>query len=105
MYIPSVQRPETHRSDRQLGIPPPQPHLISHKPDIRPHDGQVPRERHDGAEEVAEQHCDAVELDAEADQGPAEEDEGQAAEEGGGAAGFLLAGEEEESLLRADYYC
>lgn len=86
----------------QLGVPAPQAGPVDEHADVRPHDGQPAREAGNGAEEVAEQHDDAVRLDEEADEGPPQEDEGEADEEGGGALGLLLAGEEEERLLRAD---
>lgn len=104
-HIHLTPKTKEHPSNRQLSIPPPQPRPIDRHADIRPHDGHVARERGDGAEEVAEEDGDAVQLHAEADQRPAEEDEDEAGEEGGGTPGLLLAGEEEEGLLGPDYYC
>lgn len=103
--ICTLVQPQAASSNRQLGIPPPEARPINCHSDIRSHDRYVPRKGGDGAEEVAEEDGDTVELDDEADKGPPKEDEGQAAEEGGGPARLLLACEEEEGLLGADYYC
>lgn len=91
-------------SDRQLSIPPSEPSPFNRHSDVWPHDRHVPSERGDGAEEVSEEDGNAIELDDEADEGPAEEDEGQPGEEGGGAAGLLFAREEKKGLLGTDYY-
>lgn len=90
-------------SDGQLGIPPPQPRPIDCHANIRADDGQTPRESRNRAQEVPEQHGDAVRLDDEADKRPLEQDQGQAGEEGGRAFCFLFAREEEEGFGRADY--
>lgn len=87
---------------RQLGIPHPQPRPVNSHANVRPHDGHVAREAGDGAEEVAKQHHDAVQLDEEADQRPLEQDQRQPGEEGGCALELLLAREEDKRLLRAD---
>lgn len=86
----------------QLVIPPPQPYPVDQHPDIRSDNGRVPGEAGNRAQEVAEQHHDAVELDAEPYERPLEQDQEQAGEEGRRALGLLLAREEEERLLGAN---
>ena len=88
---------------RKLGVPPPQPDPVHQHADVWSYDRYVPAEASDGAEEVAEEDYDAVELDAEAYQGPAQEDESQTAEECRGALCLLFPREEEERFLRSDY--
>lgn len=101
----ALVQPRDTSSNRQLGIPPPEPRPINCHADVRSHYRYVPRERRDGAKEVAEEDGDSVELDDEADKGPPQEDEGQPAEESGCPPRLLLTGEEEEGLLGTDYYC
>lgn len=60
-----------HTLNREFGISSPEPDAIHKHADVRADDGHVPREAGDGAEEVAEQDEDAVELDQEPDQRPA----------------------------------
>lgn len=87
---------------RQLGIPPAAGQRLQRRPDVRPHDGNVPRELADGHQEVAEEDEQPVQLDDEARERPAEEDEQDAGDEGGGALEFLAAREEGEGLFDAD---
>ncbi len=89
-------------SYRQLGVGPRQADAIQQHSDVGADHGHVRRKAGDGAHEVSEQHYDAVQLDAEADEGPSQEDEREAAEEGGRAFCFLLPREEEECLLGSD---
>lgn len=83
-------------------VPPPQARAVDEGADVGADDGQVAREGGDGAEEVAEEHEDAVQLDAEADERPPEQDQQEAPEEGRRALGLLLPREEEQRLLRPD---
>lgn len=57
----------------------------------------------DGNQKVAKQNEQPVQLDQEARQRPAEEDQQDARGEGGGAFEFLAAREESEGFLEADY--
>ena len=66
---------------------------------IRPNDGNTARKPGDGRKEVAEQDQDTVQLDQEAEEGPAHQDERDAHGEGGGAFPFLAAREEGESFF------
>lgn len=90
---------------RQLGIPPSDPGPVDGGPDVRPDNRNVACEGGDGAEEVAKQNHDAVELDAEADQGPPQQDQGEPREEGRRALCLLFPREEEERLLGSDDDC
>lgn len=56
----------------------------------------------DSNEEVSKQNEEPVQLDQEARQGPAEEDEEDTDAEGGGALELLGPGEEDQCLLDAD---
>lgn len=67
------------------------------------HDRNVPGELADGDQEVSEQDKDAVQLNQEAGQRPAEQDQKDPEAEGGSALEFLAAGEEGDGLLEADY--
>lgn len=86
----------------QLGIASSQTRPVHEDANVGADDGYVPCEPGDRAQEVAEQYHDAVELDAEPDQRPAQEDQQEAAEEGRRALGLLFPGEEGERLLRPD---
>lgn len=55
---------------RQLGVPATDTGPVDRGADIRADDGDVTRKSGNRAEEVAKEDHDAVELDAEADQGP-----------------------------------
>lgn len=90
-------------SDREVRVAPPtKPDAVDQEADVGADHGGVPREAGDGAEEVAKEDGDAVQLDAEADQGPLHQDEDEAEEEGCGALGLLFPREEEQRLLRSD---
>lgn len=62
-------------SHRQLSIPSTSTNFIQGHLDVGTDDGDVSGERSDRSEEVTEEYEDAVQLDKEANQGPAEEDE------------------------------
>lgn len=106
LVVQSIIRkgPRSLQSYRQLRIPPPHPGPVDQHSDVWPHHRGVPREARNRAQEVAKEHHDAVQLDAEPDQWPPQEDQRQAAEEGRRAFKLLSAREEEERLLRSDYY-
>jgi len=89
----------------ELGVPPSKADSIDGQANVGPDDGDIPREAGNRAEEVAKEDHDSVELDEEADEGPAHKDEAEAAKEGRGAFELLFAREEEERLLRTDYDC
>lgn len=91
-------------SHRQISVAPAgaEARPVDGHADVGPDDGQVAGEAGDGAEEVAKQHQDAVQLDQEADQRPPQQDQQQPAEEGRRALDLLPPREEERRLLRAD---
>ena len=69
---------------------------------IRSHNRNAAGEPGNRRKEVAKQDQDAVQLDQEAEEGPAHQDERDAHGKGGGAFPFLTAREEGEGFLRAD---
>jgi hypothetical protein len=69
---------------------------------IGPHNRHIPDETRNCGEEVAEQDHDAVQLDNEADKGPAGEDQHDTCGEGEGAFPLLAAREEGEGFCCAD---
>ncbi|KAK4983574.1 hypothetical protein LTR66_008774, partial [Elasticomyces elasticus] len=90
----------------QIAIPAPLPCPLPHLPQPPGQngsdDGHAIGERGDRLEELAEEEEDGVELEAEAGQGPAEQDEQEAGGEAGGAAEFLPPQEEEEGAVGAE---
>ncbi|RYP42307.1 hypothetical protein DL768_010356 [Monosporascus sp. mg162] len=87
----------------QLGVAAAEPSAVDEGADVGPDDRQAPSEAGDGAEKVAEEYEDAVELDAEADERPPQQDQQEPREEGGRALGLLPPREEQQRLLGADY--
>lgn len=69
---------------------------------IWPHNRHVPNEASDGSEEVTKQDQDAIELDEEANKGPAGEDQRDACGEGEGAFPLLATREEGEGFCCTD---
>ncbi|RMD40808.1 hypothetical protein DV735_g4348, partial [Chaetothyriales sp. CBS 134920] len=69
---------------------------------VRADHGDIAGKGGDGGEEVAKQDEDAVSLDEEADQGPAEENEDNAGGEGGAALDLLASREKGDCLLQAN---
>lgn len=92
-------------SDRQLCVSPAtHPEPIYHDSNIRPNDGCTPREGSYSTEEIAKQHHNTVQLDAESDQRPPQQYQSQPSEERRRAFCLLLPRKEEKCLLRPDYY-
>lgn len=79
------------RLNRQLRIPPPSGQYLQRLSNIRPNHRDIPCKLPDGNQEVAKQNEQPVQLDQEARQRPAEEDQQDARGEGGGAFEFLAA--------------
>lgn len=91
-----------HPLNRQFRIPPSTRNLLQRIRNVRTNIRHGPDEPGDSRKEVAEEDEDAVELDDEADEGPAQQNKQNAGDEGGGAGDLLAASEEEERLLEAD---
>jgi len=70
--------------------------------EVRSHNWDVVRKSSYRLEELAKQYKDAVNLDEETDQWPAEEDEDDACDEGCRALDLLAAREEEEGSLDSE---
>lgn len=70
--------------------------------DVWANNGDVACERGNGCKEVSEKYKDAVQLDQEAGQWPAEEDEEDSGGECGSALELLAPGEKDKGLLQAD---
>ena len=86
----------------QLGVAPHRTYPIEHEADVGADDRDVGHEASDGAEEVAKQHDDAVELDEKADERPPKQDQEYSGRERRRALEFLSPREEDQRLLRAD---
>lgn len=90
---------------RQLGVASRRPHsrAVYRLSDIRAHDRQVPRKTGNRAQKVPKQYHDAVQLDAEPDKRPLDEDERQSAKKCRRSFELLLPCKEGGRLLRANY--
>lgn len=95
-------RPQTKVSYRQLSITPPTSQNLHPTLDIRPNNRDIARKLANSNEEVSKQNEQTVQLDQEARQRPAEENEEDTGAEGGCAFELLGAGEEDQCLLEAD---
>jgi hypothetical protein len=82
------------RSDRQLGVPPPNTAPVHGHADVGSDHRQAPGETGNRAQKVAKQYHDAIRLDDEPDERPFEQDQGKAGKERRGAFGFLLSRKE-----------
>lgn len=92
-------------SYRKIGVrPPSQAGSINKHTDIRANDRGVPRKGRDCSKEIPEKDRYAVELDAEAQERPSQENEPKAGEEGCCTLGLLPPREEDKSLGRSDDY-
>ncbi len=99
---PPLPSPPLIPSNRQLPTPPPHPQPLQQPRQNPPNNRHVPNEPGQRAQKVPKQHEDAVPLDQEAQQRPAQQDQQDAGQVGGGAAPFGPAREEGEGFARAE---
>lgn len=88
---------------RQLSIAAPTRQRLQTSLDVRPHNGDVTRKLAYGDEEVAEEDEQTVQLDEEAGERPAQQDEKNSGREGDSPLDLLTTGEECDGLLPTDY--
>lgn len=88
---------------RQLNITPPPSQRLQPRPNIRPHNRNISRKLPNRNQKITKQNKQPVQLNQEARERPAQEDEENAGDEGGGPFELLAAGEEGESFFEADY--
>lgn len=89
-------------SNRQLGVSLPTGQHPQSFCNIWSNHGDTADEAGYGRKEIAEQDKQSVKLNDEANEGPAQEYQGDADSKGSGASPFLSASEEETGLIRSD---
>jgi hypothetical protein len=88
---------------RQIRIPPRTTYLLQRRRNIRPHNRHIPNKARNRRKEVAKEDQYPVQLDQEAEEGPAQQDERDTRGKGGCAFPFLAPCEEGCRFLNPDY--